>query len=330
MSKKRDSSKLLIQEPPLQVLPSLAVAIGLNEAIILQQLHYRLQVPGCKEHEGRLWYFHSCEDWQADDFPFWSVPTIRRGLASLRAQGLILAKPLHDDRRNTELFYTISYEALADLPASEGAERSTAIDQDDHPRLINLINPDRSDCIDDLKRDNKERDQEIKEEQAPLLPELSSKEIEGKEKAALYAAYYEILKELDPGSTYSNKGEIGSAITKLHKAGCSPWELKECYRTYKAEPFYHQKHLSLSTIANQLGAWRRQQPSQEDHKAMEEGKQAAQALPIPKWDPNGMLAQALARSAERGDQGGDGPLAFLRERDIFDTGYTGGAQSNEQ
>jgi len=33
-------SKLLIDEYPLQVLPSLAVIYGLNEAIILQQVHY--------------------------------------------------------------------------------------------------------------------------------------------------------------------------------------------------------------------------------------------------------------------------------------------------
>ena len=33
-------SKLLINEHPLQVLPSLATKIGLNEAIVLQQIHY--------------------------------------------------------------------------------------------------------------------------------------------------------------------------------------------------------------------------------------------------------------------------------------------------
>jgi hypothetical protein len=33
-------SKLLIDEPPLQVLPTLAVRLGLEEAIFLQQLHY--------------------------------------------------------------------------------------------------------------------------------------------------------------------------------------------------------------------------------------------------------------------------------------------------
>lgn len=36
---------LLIEEPPLQILPSLAAAIGLNEAIVLQQLYWLLQQP---------------------------------------------------------------------------------------------------------------------------------------------------------------------------------------------------------------------------------------------------------------------------------------------
>lgn len=35
-------AQLLINEPPLQVLPTLAKTIGLNEAIVLQQVHYWL------------------------------------------------------------------------------------------------------------------------------------------------------------------------------------------------------------------------------------------------------------------------------------------------
>lgn len=34
--------KLLIDDQPLQVLPSLAEAIGLNESLVLQQIHWLL------------------------------------------------------------------------------------------------------------------------------------------------------------------------------------------------------------------------------------------------------------------------------------------------
>lgn len=75
-------SKLLIEEPPLQVLPTLAQAIGLNEAIILQQIHYWLQRSKHK-HDGRRWIYNTYEQWQAQ-LPFWSISTIRRALANLR------------------------------------------------------------------------------------------------------------------------------------------------------------------------------------------------------------------------------------------------------
>ena len=38
------TSPLLINEHPLMVLPSLATAVGLNQAIVLQQVHYWLDL----------------------------------------------------------------------------------------------------------------------------------------------------------------------------------------------------------------------------------------------------------------------------------------------
>ena len=56
---------LLISEPPLQVLPSLAKKIGLNEAIVLQQLHYWLDPKRNKNlHENLHWVYNTYEQWQ--------------------------------------------------------------------------------------------------------------------------------------------------------------------------------------------------------------------------------------------------------------------------
>jgi hypothetical protein len=86
---------LLIDEYPLLVLPSLAKAIGLNEAIALQQLHYWLENPkGGVELDGERWVYNTYEDWQKDNFPFWSIPTIQRVFASLESKGLIISKQL--------------------------------------------------------------------------------------------------------------------------------------------------------------------------------------------------------------------------------------------
>nr|WP_054549350.1 conserved phage C-terminal domain-containing protein [Lysinibacillus sphaericus] len=80
---------LLINEPPLQVLPSLAVKVGLNEAIILQQLHFKSLI-SAHIHDGHKWVFNSYQQWQ-NEFPFWSEKTIKRAIRKLEDDGYIFS-----------------------------------------------------------------------------------------------------------------------------------------------------------------------------------------------------------------------------------------------
>lgn len=106
-------SKLLISEHPLQVLPSLAVCVGLNEAIALQQLHYWL-MKSDNVHDGRRWVYNSYEQWQAQ-FPFWSIRTVQRAFMSLEEQGVVLSSRLEAQGWNQRKWYTIDYEMLGRL-----------------------------------------------------------------------------------------------------------------------------------------------------------------------------------------------------------------------
>lgn len=121
----RQDSKLLIDEPALQVLPTLALRIGLNEAIVLQQLHYWLR--GRKhQHFGRWWVYNSIAQWH-EQFPFWSEKTIRRTLDSLKATGVLLCANLGEDRRDRTLWYSIDYDRLAAI--QDAAEATGQSDQ---------------------------------------------------------------------------------------------------------------------------------------------------------------------------------------------------------
>ncbi len=113
-------SKLIIEEPPLQVLPSLAIRIGLNEAIVLQQLHYLLRDPRfgrrVAEHQ---WIFNTVEQWQCQYFPFWSARTIKTVFSNLRRLGLIeTCQP--EGRISRRQYYRINEEELAII--SDGAK----------------------------------------------------------------------------------------------------------------------------------------------------------------------------------------------------------------
>lgn len=88
---------LLLNEKPLFVLPSLAVAIGLNEAIVLQQINYWIKTAEDnpklgRRHEDRVWIYNDYDAWQEKNFPFWSVSTIKRAVYSLEKQNLLITE----------------------------------------------------------------------------------------------------------------------------------------------------------------------------------------------------------------------------------------------
>lgn len=103
-------SRLLINEPPLQVLPSLAKEIGLNEAIMLQQMHYWL-LKSSNEFTGVKWFYKTLEEWQTE-FPFWSAMTIRRTLGSLEKQKIIKIGNFNKNKFDKTKWYTIDYQRV--------------------------------------------------------------------------------------------------------------------------------------------------------------------------------------------------------------------------
>ena len=106
--------RLLIDEPPLQVLPSLATAIGLNKAIVLQQLHYWLQTSS-HQIEGKKWIYNTYEEWRKQ-FPFWSEKTIKRTFRELEKDGLIVTTTkFNKSKFDKTKWYTINYEKLAEI-----------------------------------------------------------------------------------------------------------------------------------------------------------------------------------------------------------------------
>ena len=103
-------SKLLIDDYLIRVLPKLALKIGLNEAIFLQQVHYWLNKSNHR-HIGKKWLYNTYNDWQ-EQFPFWSVMTIRRTIASLEKKNLLITDNFNRAGFDKTKWYTINYEAL--------------------------------------------------------------------------------------------------------------------------------------------------------------------------------------------------------------------------
>lgn len=101
----------LIDEAPLLVLPTLAVVVGLNEAIILQQSNFWMNLYG-QPRNGRKWFWKTQVRWE-QDFPFWSGPTIRRAIENVETRKLLLSTDLWNTRGGDRTkWYSVDTEAV--------------------------------------------------------------------------------------------------------------------------------------------------------------------------------------------------------------------------
>jgi hypothetical protein len=124
-NKFRKSNRMLLDERPLVLLPSLAKAVGATGAIALQQLHFHLANPNNgRIHEGEQWIFKTYEDWHKDDFPFWSTDQIQRIFSALEKKELIVSD--QPEGRNTRRkYYRINYGALEKAMSSAPSRTRT-------------------------------------------------------------------------------------------------------------------------------------------------------------------------------------------------------------
>lgn len=107
-------SKVLISGNNLMFNPMLAAKIGLNESIVLQQVYYWLKNNHKKNnnlHNGRYWVYNTYREWQ-DQFPFWSLSTIKRTFQSLENKHLLLSARFNKLGIDRTKWYAIDYERL--------------------------------------------------------------------------------------------------------------------------------------------------------------------------------------------------------------------------
>ena len=106
-------SKLLINENPIMIQPTLVMKLGLNQAIIIQQVHYWLvKSPHIKD--GKRWIYNTYKDWK-QQFPFWSEKTIMRTFLALEEEGYVISANYNRMKIDKTKWYSIDYDKLAEI-----------------------------------------------------------------------------------------------------------------------------------------------------------------------------------------------------------------------
>lgn len=105
---------LMFDKHPLVIDKKLAKTIGLNQAMILQQVHYWLELNKKNKinfHEGKHWTYNTINEWQ-EEFSFWSKETVKRAFNKLRDLGIIQVGNFNVYKMDRTLWYTIDYDKL--------------------------------------------------------------------------------------------------------------------------------------------------------------------------------------------------------------------------
>ncbi len=115
------TGKLLLDEAPLVILPSLAAAVGLEAAVVLQQLHFLIRIKlerhrehpresGRDIHDGRIWVWNSYQKWKENYFSFLSVRSLQRIFLNLERKGLIVAGNYNEHNLDKTKWYSVNYD----------------------------------------------------------------------------------------------------------------------------------------------------------------------------------------------------------------------------
>ncbi|MDG6540065.1 DnaD domain protein [Staphylococcus aureus] len=222
-------NKLLIDDYPIQVLPKLAELIGLNEAIVLQQIHYWLNNSKHK-YDGKTWIFNSYPEWQKQ-FPFWSLITIKRTIYSLEKQNLLLIGNYNKAKFDKTKWYTINYQTIEGMirPSYQNdttsvSKRDDGVYQNDTTNTIDYTETNKHRETDDVSKSFKYISTNLEIIQNPLKAEQLEHEIK-----SFKQDQFEIVKVATDYCIENNKGlnYLLTVLKNWNKEGVSDKESAE-------------------------------------------------------------------------------------------------------
>jgi len=121
-------SRLLYDERPLVVIPELARMLsaikgfdGLQEALVLQQIHYWVILntkANKNEKDGFFWTYNTFKEWH-EQFPFWSLATIKRIFGRLEKAGFLIWGRFNKSNINRTKWYRVDHDVVSRMVQNE-------------------------------------------------------------------------------------------------------------------------------------------------------------------------------------------------------------------
>ena len=143
--------KLLYTQEPIVINPVAAEVLGVNESIIVQQIHYWLNINEKAKinfYNGRYWTYNTYENWQKTNFRFFSERTLKRIFKKLEEKEILIKDNFNKSKYDRTLWITINYEKLDEL-MTEYEEKIEAEKNEEIKENIEISTKYQSDTMSD-------------------------------------------------------------------------------------------------------------------------------------------------------------------------------------
>lgn len=114
---KKVSKKVKDSEDKDEKKPRLDMS-GLNKAIIINQINYWNDINEKTNNnfkDGYYWVYNTYETWVENDFPYWSVDTVKRAITALENIGIVVSANYNRMKIDKTKWYRIDYDRLQEI-----------------------------------------------------------------------------------------------------------------------------------------------------------------------------------------------------------------------
>ena len=143
-------SSIFYNIEPKVINTELACLIGLNEAIVLQQLHYWIEknkATATNFRDGHYWTYGTIQEYRDRDFRFWSFDTVKRTLAKLISLGFLIRGNYNKRKMDNTNWYAINYMVLDEWIMQNTLNASNSATGQNAPlEQGKLLSSNRADC----------------------------------------------------------------------------------------------------------------------------------------------------------------------------------------
>lgn len=238
------NGNLILNDRPLIIIPTLAMAIGKNESVILQQLHYWMK-RSKNIREDRKWVYFTYDQLR-EQIPYISKSTIRRAVLKLEKNNLITSDNFNKMKMDHTKWYTINYEKLSELECFENNNLNnddvlSETEMSPSATVDKSICPERADDVLNMDNPSVQNEQTMCSNWTEDVPTMntaipeSTTEITSENISETSSSNHANDKEYEPFQFFEQNGfgKIGNYYAKKIKSWCTEFSCEIVIKAMK-------------------------------------------------------------------------------------------------